>query len=740
MNLSAAVRSALPMVFSSLAVAADASAPGSPDYGQFVTATVEASFPAARNTAMKGLVIKLAEGGTADLCFDTDLLRVSAVWDGGYLVLPKGRDGIEGHPKPAGAVRIGTKPGPGWAKGGSFADPRDNHQGPLPRDWAKYEGLFLNGPQVVLSYRVGKTEVLESPAYDAAAQLFTRAFTLGASGEALTLLVCEDDGATGTVAGGTATLVRNGATTVVGAAGLPAGAAFAIADGGRVQLTLPAGAARSFTLAMWGGAAADAAKAGTAIAALGKPADLHAACAGGPPRWGQPLATAIEPGTGAGPYVVDHVKVPLDNPWRSYMRLTGFDFYPDGRAAVSTMDGDVWIVDHLDTQAPTWKRFATGLFQALGVKILDGRLLVLGRDQITELQDLNHDGEADSYRCFNNDCIVTDNYHEFALDLQADHEGNLYYCKGSPWPPEVKSAHQGCLMKVAKDGSKTEVFATGLRAPNGSGMGPHDELTFSDNQGHWTPACKVNVVKQGGFYGMTPAAHRASPPTEYDKPLFWIPMDVDNSSGGQGWTTSGKWGPFKDQMVFTSYGKSTFFIVLQEQVGGQQQGGVVQLPLAFTSGLMRVRESPADGQLYALGMRGWQTNAGQAGCFDRIRYTGKPVYLPLTLHVAKDRLTIPFTGPLKAESVADLDNWSIDEWNYQWTGKYGSDDFKPSDGKKGRDHVAIAAAKLGSDGKTITLEIPGLAPVMQMKIKMKLQAADGTPVETTIYNTINVVP
>jgi glucose/arabinose dehydrogenase len=134
-----------------------------------------------------------------------------------------------------------------------------------------------------------------------------------------------------------------------------------------------------------------------------------------------------------------------------------------------------------------WKRYATGLFQPLGLKIVDDIVYVLGRDQITRLHDLNHDGEADYYENFNNDTVVTSNYHEFALDLHTDRAGNFYFAKGAPWEPEVMSPHQGCLFKLSKDGSKLEIIATGFRAPNGMTVGPGDEITVSDNQGHWMP-------------------------------------------------------------------------------------------------------------------------------------------------------------------------------------------------------------------------------------------------------------
>jgi hypothetical protein len=60
--------------------------------------------------------------------------------------------------------------------------------------------------------------------------------------------------------------------------------------------------------------------------------------------------------------------------------------------------------------------------------------------------------------------------------------------------------------------------------------------------------------------------------------------------------------------------------------------------------------------------------------------------------------------------------------------------------KQGRDEVAVASAKLGPDRKTVRLSIPGLRPVMQMRIRVNLDPADGTNIDHAIYLTIHRVP
>ena len=108
--------------------------------------------------------------------------------------------------------------------------------------------------------------------------------------------------------------------------------------------------------------------------------------------------------------VLDDAGQPLNPPW----------MYRDSRT------------DGLMAKAPatlTWRRIASGLFQPLGVKFRDGELFVLCRDQLAKLVDLNADGETDFIECFNDDAQVTEHFHEFAMGLQIDDAGNLYYAK-----------------------------------------------------------------------------------------------------------------------------------------------------------------------------------------------------------------------------------------------------------------------------------------------------------------------
>jgi hypothetical protein len=248
-------------------------------------------------------------------------------------------------------------------------------------------------------------------------------------------------------------------------------------------------------------------------------------------------------------------------------------------------------------------------------------------------------------------------------------------------------------------------------------------------------------VVKGGYYGDPFTAHRSAPPQDFDPPLCWIHRSIDNSSGGEVWVTSGKWGPFEGHLLHLSYGTCSLFKVLYENVGGRMQGGVVRFPVTFASGVLRGRFHPADGQFYAAGIRGWSTSGTREGCFQRVRYTGKPVRMVSELHVRKEAIELDFSDPVDPVTAGDPDSWIAQQWNYRYTGNYGSADYSVADPKKqGRDPVDIAAVRVSSDGMKVSLEIPGLKPVHQMLIRFRIKAADGTPLSQEIWHTIHTVP
>jgi glucose/arabinose dehydrogenase len=719
------------------------------------------------NVAMKGFAIRVGNG--ANMLWDTDLLRMAAGWTGGY-ISAKGvvYDASHGtHPSIVGEQLFGTKQGPGWANAkGEFTDDRNEPSGPLSKEWCRWDGMYVNGMDVVLAYTVLGTKIFEQPSTVSVdgALGFVRTFRIERAEADLAAVLADVVNGKAESNEGVAALHAGSNTTVLSLVGAPSGVRIAAADS-RAVLHIPKGTKKStFSVVIWTGPRADAGKVAALVAAT-KPRMIDYA-KGGQPHWPDVLKTNGVLNTSTTPdgaYVTDSISAPVPNPWNRRVRFGGLDFFADGkRAALCTHEGDIWIVDGIDDSLKNlqWRRFASGQYETLGLVIVEDVIYTSGRDQITRYHDLNKDGSADYYENFNNEIMSTEGFHEFVFDLQTDKKGNFYFAKANPVNSGgggfgnnkasagngVVCSHAGGLFKVSKDGKKFEVMARGFRAPNGIGVSRNGQVTTSDNEGTWVPTTPINWVQPGGFHGVINSMTPKEQADAFIPPLAWLSKDYDNSGGGQIVVTSDDWGPFKGEWLHESYGKSSLFLILKEKTSnGLMQGGVVKFPIKFTSSVMRARFNERDGQLYVSGLSEWQSNASKQTGFDRVRYTGKKVYSVKGLKVLKNGVQLTFTEPLAPDSVSDLQNWSGKRWNYARTSNYGSPEFslnKDPNGRplRGRDVIDITAAKLSSDRKTVTIEVADFKPVMQQTIRWNLKAADGTPVAQEVMHTIHALP
>ena len=562
------------------------------------------------------------------------------------------------------------------------------------------------------------------------------------------------DGSLADAAGKFPLVAKNGASPNVApvvrmAAGLSTkipGSQWSLIDDKRLCLTIPAGD-EPLAFLLWTRSTGLAGKAQTSkslatVRVIQPTVDLAQRMHGGPARWPERLTTTVQRGSDDGPFAVDVLTAPSNNPWLARVRLTGFDFFDDGDSmAVSDWDGDVWKVTGLsrldeNDSVPvelTWQRIASGLFQPLGVRIVDGRIYVSCRDQICILNDLNGDGETDFYECFNRDHQVTDHFHEFAMGLQTDEEGNFYYAKSARHAKTALVPHHGTLLRVSKDGSKTDILANGFRAANGVCLNPDGTFIVTDQEGHWNPKNRINWVEPGGFYGNMFGYHDVTDSSDeaMNQPLCWITNSFDRSPAELLWVDSEKWGPLNNRLLNLSYGYGKVYIVPHEDIDGQKQGGMCEFPIdQFPTGTMRGRFRPSDGQLYVCGMFAWAGSQQQDGGMYRLRYTGKPVHLPAELAATKQGMQLSFTGELNRKAAEDVDNYSVKIWSLKRTASYGSKHYNERE-------LKVTAARLDSDGKTVSLAIPQITPTWCMEIRYKLESLQGKTINGTIHNTIH---
>jgi hypothetical protein len=676
------------------------------------------------NIAQKGIAIRLDDGpggvskGRAWIVYDHDTMRVAAASTGSFVDW-KGIafDGSHGtHTSLTGDRHFVNPPGPGWASpDGKWDDARlvgrdKKRYGPLRRQWAHYEGLYLHGARAVIAARINGTRVLESPGWMAhpSAPVFIRTLNIAASSKPLLLRVAPDS--VNVVLSGDGSLRK---------------------DNGFWIAELPGDAKARLFISRLDPATLDA------LAKSETPArfDLKALTRGGPPRWPGRFATSVA-GKADGPFIADTFPFPAENPWNSWMRPSGFDFLPAGNGAVlATWNGDLWRVEGLMSPAPAevrWRRIATGLFQPLGVKFRGDDLFVTCRDQLARLHDLNGDFEIDFIENFNNDHQVTEHFHEFAMGLQTDSTGNFYYAKSARHALDSVVPHHGTLLRVSADGSRTDILATGFRAANGVCLNDDGTFFVTDQEGHWMPKNRINRVKVGGFYGnmfgYTTVTNTSDDAME--QPMVWITNAKDRSPAELLWVPKNTWGNLGGSLLNLSYGTGRAFVVTSEEVDGQWQGAVCELPMpAFPTGIMRGRFG-ADGALYTCGMFAWAGNAIGPGGFYRIRrYEKNHAHLPLSVHAMKGALRVTFSDPLAPASV-NPDAFAFKFWSLKRTADYGSKHYDEHP-------LEITAARLSSDNRTVTLEIPALTPTHCYELKARVRGANGENIERSLHGTIH---
>ena len=719
------------------------------DTGPFISDTFLGFGPKGDVAVLKGIAIKLGPKENYTAVFDTETLRMVAAF--------KGRVTLQGTPWNGSHVDLSylpesrkdyffsTQVGPGVAVEGEWKDSRESKNGPLPDERAEYLGLYRHANDTILSYTMGGAKVLEKPSINGSS--FVRSFQMEEMQKDVEILLLDP--------------LEGGQDVSVTLHGNPESVSLKTLESGRQILAIAKGSQGLFDVVF--------ARQGTNTPER-KLQDLTKLTQGGPSLFPETIQVKGRQSEASAGYAVDDIPLPKDNPWASNIRFGAFDFFSDGkRAACSTWNGDVWIAEGIDGDLSkiTWRRFASGLFQTLGLKIVDDVIYAHGRDQLTRLHDLNGDGEADFYECFNNDVHITEGFHEFAFDLQTDPEGNFYFSKGMPVLAGGRgfsklTKHTGTILRISADGEKLDTLAWGVRAPGGIGLGPNGELTTGENEGSYVPRCKITWSKQDGssFHGVVPSKWEGrkflgtlpDAPDDYERPLCWLPYFVDNSSGSQFWTPEdSSWNNHKGQMFHISYGKSSIYRTLIDEVNGQVQGGVYRLPIELTTAAMRGRFHSESDHLYVIGFRGWQTNGGTG--FQRVRFISDEKPVPLKLEAHENGIRIEFSAKLSEEVANDPRRYALSKWDYIWGPQYGSgrfsiDDYdnaarakalrEPSKGSVNEvDSVQVRAAKLLPDGKSVFLYIPKMTPAMQMEIRMDLADEKQQAFKETIWNTIH---
>jgi cytochrome c len=426
-------------------------------------------------------------------------------------------------------------------------------------------------------------------------------------------------------------------------------------------------------------------------------------------------------------------------------KVGGMDFLPDGRLVISTWDaeGSVYIVEGVSTGDPdqmSYKRIASGLAEPLGLKVVDGSIFVLQKQELTELIDHDGDEQTDEYRTVSNDWLVSANFHEFAFGLA--YKSPYFYGAlaigilpgGASAPNQPKS--RGKAVRIHETTGKLEIIAEGLRTPNGVGIGVDNEIFIADNQGDWLPASKILHVSKGAFFGSRAVDSSRVAQLPMKPPVVWLPQDeIGNSPSTPMYLNDG---PYKGQMIHGEVTHGGVKRVFVEKVAGEYQGCVFRFVQGLEAGVNRMVWGP-DGALYigGIGSTGnWQHSGGLWYGLQRLKYNEKPVFEMLAVRAKSNGVEIELTAPLDPAFGAELKDYNVRQWYYLPTNEYG--------GPKLDDRrLPVESVHISNDRKRIFLALNGMEKehVIHLRLPNYWTSTAGQSLWTTEgWYTLNNIP
>jgi len=484
--------------------------------------------------------------------------------------------------------------------------------------------------------------------------------------------------------------------------------------------------------------------------------------------------------------------VTLPVPEGILLEVGGITSLDDGRIALCTRRGDVWLVENPDMyegKAPRFSLFASGLHEPLGLAYRDNAFYIAQRGELTKLQDTNGDGQADRYETIY-DWPLSGHYHEYSYgpkflpDGSMIVTGNVAFGNEEWWRGESRVPWRGWTLQITEDGQMTP-WATGMRSPCGLGI-YEGEFFYADNQGDWHGSGGIWHVEKGSFTGHPAGlkwAEEENSPVKltakefyakvdmrqvkkngrYVKPanileeenpdlLFevkkefpavqlpavWLPHGVLGISNAEilADNNGGAFGPFDGQLFVGDQGQSKIMRVALEKVNGAYQGVAFDFRSSFQSGVLRMAWGN-DGSMYVGETnRGWGSAGDRTAGLERLVWTGKTPFEMKTVRAMTGGFEIEFTQAIDSASALDLDSYTGRSYIYKYHPVYGSPTINI-------DSLQISGVKLMPDGKTVRLKVENLKPYYVHEINVlgiKSKVTQQVVLHNMAYYTLNAIP
>lgn len=452
------------------------------------------------------------------------------------------------------------------------------------------------------------------------------------------------------------------------------------------------------------------------------------------------------------------VNIPL--PKDTVIEAGAFAVLTDGRIAVGTRRGDIFLMDGIDAAkpTPTFTRFASGLDEIFGLTWQDNAFRVTQSCELTRVSDSNGDGVADRFETIS-DAWGYANYHEYAFGSKLDPAGNQFIALGLSASYYSHAWNRGFVMKVGADG-KTTSYASGLRSPGGIGFDEHGALFYIESQGPWNCSCSLKAVSEKSFHGhpasfnwyqyspelgpmpeMPNSGSRIVTEKERVKQLTPYAVIFPYIRMGRSITafnvdkTGGKFGPFENQLFLGDYTQSILMRATTEEVNGVWQGACYPFREGLSTGILNVEFTPGGNLLCGGTNRGWPVRGIKPFAIERVEWSGKMPFEINRITIEPDGFQVTFTKPVESLTGSSLDSYAISAFTHPYHGGYGGPEID-------KHQATVKSVTLAEDGMSAKVSLEKLQRGFVYEFDLgKLRSRDAEELlHRNAYYTVNEIP
>jgi len=475
------------------------------------------------------------------------------------------------------------------------------------------------------------------------------------------------------------------------------------------------------------------------------------------------------------------------------LEVGGLATFPDGRLAISTRRGEVFIIANAEMKNDSRSnvtKFATGMNEVLGLAYKDGHLYCMQRSELTKLIDSDNDGKADIYETVAT-WPLSGNYHEYGFGPKVDQDGNFIVSLnlgfGSPkWYEATSNApFRGWLLKITPDG-KIEPWSVGHRSPCGLFVHPETgEYFYTENQGDWVGSGGITHCAKGDFVG-NPAglawANEPNSPIKFTHEEFCKIMQMCTNDAAMGLDREVNSVPDLGKPMFESTGKipnlKTQAITLPHSIMGQSTSDMIYIPQGnnfapyfagqilvgdqfaskivrvnfekvkgvyqgvafdfrkdFVSGILRFAWGNEGSLFVGMTNRGWGSIGKLPWGLQKVMWTKKTPFEMKDVKAKPDGFEIEFLLPVDKKTAANIKNYAITSFTYKYHSRYGSPIIKDT-------ACPVRAAVVSEDGMKVRLVVDLLREgyVHEIKVNNVVSAANVSLLHNAAYYTLKVIP